>query len=95
MAKTVTAMLVGIAIAEDRIRSVDDRADAYVRALAGTEYGGTSLRHLLQMSSGVRFLEHLRRSREPVTSSSVPWPLDLRLTHEARASLRPGAPAER
>ncbi len=38
---------------------------------------------------------HLRRSREPVTSSSVPWPLDLRLTHEARASLRPGAPAER
>ena len=43
MAKTVTAMLIGIAIAEGRIRSVDDHADAYVRALAGTEYGGTSL----------------------------------------------------
>src|SRR3989449_1229953 len=57
MAKTVTAMLIGIAIAEGRIRSVDDRADAYVRDLAGTEYGSTSLRHLLQMSSGVRFLE--------------------------------------
>ena len=57
MAKTVTAMLIGIAIAEGRIRSVDDRADAYVPALIGTEYGGTSLRHLLQMSSGVRFLE--------------------------------------
>jgi CubicO group peptidase (beta-lactamase class C family) len=28
MAKTVTAMLVGIALAEGRIRSVDDRADA-------------------------------------------------------------------
>ena len=55
MAKTVTAMLIGIAIAEGRIRSVDDRADAYVPDLAGTEYGGTSLRHLLQMSSGVRF----------------------------------------
>jgi CubicO group peptidase (beta-lactamase class C family) len=57
MAKTVTAMLIGIAIAEGRIRSVDDRAEAYVPALAGTEYGRTSLRHLLQMSSGVRFVE--------------------------------------
>jgi CubicO group peptidase (beta-lactamase class C family) len=57
MAKTVTSMLVGIAIAEGRIRSVDDPASAYVPDLAGTEYGRTSLRHLLQMSSGVRFVE--------------------------------------
>jgi CubicO group peptidase (beta-lactamase class C family) len=57
MAKTVTAMLVGIAVAEGRIRSVDDPAAAYVRELDGTEYGRTSLRHLLQMSSGVRFSE--------------------------------------
>src|SRR6266566_2614442 len=57
MAKTVTAMLIGIAIDEGRIRSVDDLAAAYVPALAGTEYGRTSLRHLLQMSSGVRFNE--------------------------------------
>ena len=61
MAKTVTAMLVGIAIHEGRIRSVDDLAAAYVPALAGTEYGRTSLRHLLQMSSGVRFNEDYRR----------------------------------
>jgi CubicO group peptidase (beta-lactamase class C family) len=58
MAKTVTAMLIGIAIAEGRIRSVDDHAAAYVPELAGTEYGGTSLRHLLEMSSGVRFIEN-------------------------------------
>jgi CubicO group peptidase (beta-lactamase class C family) len=58
MAKTVTSMLIGIAIAEGRIRSVDDAAAAYVPALAGTEYGRTSLRHLLQMSSGVRFVEN-------------------------------------
>jgi hypothetical protein len=61
MAKTVTAMLIGIAIDEGHIRSVDDRAAAYVPALAGTEYGRTSLRHLLQMSSGVRFNEDYRR----------------------------------
>src|SRR5437660_5969311 len=58
MAKTVTSMLVGIAIAEGRIRSVDDPAAVYVPALAGTEYGRTFLRHLLQMSSGVRFVEN-------------------------------------
>jgi CubicO group peptidase (beta-lactamase class C family) len=57
MAKTVTSMLVGIAIAEGRIRSVDDAAAVYAPALAGSEYGRTSLRHLLQMSSGVRFSE--------------------------------------
>jgi CubicO group peptidase (beta-lactamase class C family) len=39
MAKTVTAMLIGIAVAEGRIRSVDDLAAAYVPALSGTEYG--------------------------------------------------------
>src|SRR2546421_7726080 len=58
MAKTVTSMLVGIAIAEGRIRSVDDPAAAYVPGLVGTEYGRTSLRDLLQMSSGVRFVEN-------------------------------------
>src|SRR5262249_15789222 len=62
MAKTVTAMLIGIAIDEGRIRSVDDLAAAYVPALAGTEYGRMSLRHLLQMSSGVRFREECRQN---------------------------------
>ena len=57
MAKTVTSMLIGIAISEGRIRSVDDTAATYVAGLAGTEYGRTSLRDLLQMSSGVRFVE--------------------------------------
>jgi CubicO group peptidase (beta-lactamase class C family) len=59
MAKTVTAMLIGIAIGEGHIRSVDDPAAAYVPALADTEYGRT---YLLQMSSGVRFVEEYRES---------------------------------
>jgi CubicO group peptidase (beta-lactamase class C family) len=57
MAKTVTSMLIGIAIADGRIRSVDDPAATYVPALADAEYGRTAIRHLLQMSSGVRFSE--------------------------------------
>lgn len=46
MAKTVVAMLVGIAIDEHAIRSVDDPADAYVPELAGTEPGRTPIRAL-------------------------------------------------
>ena len=70
MAKTVTSMLIGIAIAEGRIRSVDDPASAYVPALASTEYGRTPIRHLLQMSSGVRFLEEYS-GRDDVTKLAM------------------------
>lgn len=58
MAKTVVAMLVGIALQEGKIRSIDDLAQEYVPALAGSPYGKTSLRHLLTMSSGVKYLEN-------------------------------------
>jgi CubicO group peptidase (beta-lactamase class C family) len=57
MAKTITAMLIGIALSEDKIKSIDDAASAYVPGLANTEYGKTSIRDLLHMSSGVAFTE--------------------------------------
>jgi CubicO group peptidase (beta-lactamase class C family) len=68
MAKTVTSVLVGIAIAEGHIRAVDDPVAAYVVALAGTEYGRTPLRHLLQMSSGVRFVQQASGQCSPTFS---------------------------
>jgi CubicO group peptidase (beta-lactamase class C family) len=57
MAKTVVAMLVGIALHEQKIRSVDDLAQQYVPALKGQPYGETKLKDLLTMSSGVSFRE--------------------------------------
>ena len=57
MAKTVIAMLIGVALNEGRIRSIDDLAQVYAPGLQGTEYGNTPLRHLLTMSSGVQFRE--------------------------------------
>jgi CubicO group peptidase (beta-lactamase class C family) len=57
MAKTVTAMLIGIAMSEGKIASIDDPVSKYVAEFAGSEYGGTSLRALLTMSSGVQFRE--------------------------------------
>jgi CubicO group peptidase (beta-lactamase class C family) len=57
MAKTVVAMLIGIALSEKRISSLEDQAARYVPELKGHPYGETSLRHLLTMSSGVAFRE--------------------------------------
>ena len=57
MAKTVVAMLVGIAVHEKAIASIDDRAQDYVEALRGSAYGETRIVDLLRMSSGIRFNE--------------------------------------
>lgn len=58
MAKTITAMLIGIAVSEGKIKSIDDPVSAYVPGLANAEYGKTSIRDLLHMSSGVAFSEN-------------------------------------
>jgi CubicO group peptidase (beta-lactamase class C family) len=66
MAKTITGLLVGIAISEGAIRSIDDTAATYVPELEGTAYGGTPLRALLRMSSGVAFLERTYQPDEDI-----------------------------
>jgi CubicO group peptidase (beta-lactamase class C family) len=57
MAKTIVGLLIGIAIEEGVIKSIDDLAEAYVPGLKGTEYGRTPIRALLQMQSGIVFRE--------------------------------------
>ena len=57
MAKTITAMLVGIALEEGKIASLDDRADRYVPELKGTGYDGVTIRQIMQMRSGVDYQE--------------------------------------
>ena len=64
MVKSITGMLIGIAIAEGAIKSVDDTAETYVPGLKGTEYGATPLRALLHMSSGVDFGEERDNDRD-------------------------------
>lgn len=57
MAKTFTAMLVGIAHERGLIRSLDDKAADYWPEIAPSAYGQTRIRDLLRMSSGVPFRE--------------------------------------
>ena len=54
MAKSVTALGIGIALGEGKIKSLDDRADRYAPKLGGTLLGGTTIRSLLRMASGAR-----------------------------------------
>ena len=57
MAKTVVSLLLGVAVKEGAIRSIDDLAETYVPGLKDTEYGRTPIKALLLMSSGVAFSE--------------------------------------
>jgi CubicO group peptidase (beta-lactamase class C family) len=57
MAKSIIGMLIGAAITEGAIKSVNDAAETYVAGFKGTEYGATPIRDLLHMSSGVDFGE--------------------------------------
>jgi CubicO group peptidase (beta-lactamase class C family) len=68
MAKTIVGMLVGVALSEKKIGSLDDRAGQYVAELKGTPYGETSIRHLLTMSSGVRFIESYYASDDDIST---------------------------
>jgi CubicO group peptidase (beta-lactamase class C family) len=64
VAKTVLGMLVGIAVHEKKIASLDDKVEQYVPDLKGHPYGETSIRHLLTMSSGIAFKEEYTERAE-------------------------------
>ena len=57
VSKSVTALPVGAALTGGQIASLDDTAETYVKALAGSPYGATTVRQLLRMSSGLTFTE--------------------------------------
>jgi CubicO group peptidase (beta-lactamase class C family) len=57
MVKSIIGLLIGVAISDGAIKSLDDRPETYVRGFRGSEYGKTPIRDLLHMSSGVDFGE--------------------------------------
>ncbi len=57
LTKSVTSMLVGIALEEGAIASLDRTAVSYLPELAGTAYDDRTIEHLLHMSSGAAFVE--------------------------------------
>jgi CubicO group peptidase (beta-lactamase class C family) len=57
MAKSISSTLVGAALRQGLIPTLDVHLSRYVPALKGGGYDGVTIRHLLQMASGVRWDE--------------------------------------
>ena len=57
VAKSFTSTLVGAAIKDGKIKSLDDKVSQYIPDLRGSAYDDVSIRQLLMMSSGVAWNE--------------------------------------
>lgn len=52
ISKSLVSLAVGKALCDSSIKSIDDKADQYVKGLSGTSWGDSSVRDLLRMASG-------------------------------------------
>ncbi|HUZ13743.1 MAG TPA: serine hydrolase [Caulobacteraceae bacterium] len=58
VAKSVTSTLIGAAIEDGYIKSLDDPVTRYIPRLKGSAYDGVTVRQLLTMTSGVKWNEN-------------------------------------
>ena len=57
VAKSLTSTMVGAAVKDGHIKSLDDKVSTYIAGLKGSEYDNVTVRQLLTMTSGVRWNE--------------------------------------
>lgn len=58
VAKSLTSTLLGAAVRDGHIRSLDDKVSDYIQEMKGSAYDAVSIRDLLTMTSGVRWNEN-------------------------------------
>ncbi|MFT5778277.1 MAG: CubicO group peptidase (beta-lactamase class C family) [Crocinitomicaceae bacterium] len=75
MAKTVVAMLIGIAIEDGKIGSLDESASEYLPEFKGGELEKITIRHLLTMSSGLDWTESGKNPLSDNAESYYGWEL--------------------
>ena len=93
MAKSVTSLLYGAAIADGFLPGVDVPVTDYVPALKRSAYDGASIRHLLQMASGVQWNEDYSDPQSDV--GNYPGGDVVRLLDFLGGKARVAAPGER
>lgn len=71
VAKSVTSLLVGAAIKDGYIKSVDESVTDYLPRLKNSSYDASTIRNLLQMSSGVQWDEDYADPESDI--NTVPW----------------------
>jgi CubicO group peptidase (beta-lactamase class C family) len=70
VAKSVVSMLIGAAIQDGYIKSVDEKVTQYLPRLKGSSYDQSSIANLLQMASGVQWNEDYSDPESDVGSAS-------------------------
>ncbi|MEO8624898.1 MAG: serine hydrolase, partial [bacterium] len=83
IAKSITSTLIGAAIKDGAIGSINDPVTKYVPRLTGSAYDGVTVRQLLMMASGVRWNETYTDPKS-----------DRRRLLEAQIAQRPGGAVE-
>ncbi|KZL19875.1 6-aminohexanoate-dimer hydrolase [Pseudovibrio axinellae] len=71
VSKSMASILVGVAMDEGYIDSVEDQVVKYVPELKGTAYDGVRLKDVLEMSSGVRWNEDYADLKSDIVQSVV------------------------
>jgi CubicO group peptidase (beta-lactamase class C family) len=66
VAKSFTSTLVGLALADGKIKSLDEPVTNYLPELKGSGYEGVAIKDILEMSSGVKFSEEYGKSESDV-----------------------------
>lgn len=70
MTKSITATLVGTALADGLIGSLDDQIVRYLPELKGSGYDGVTIRQILQMRSGVEYAERYDFANPGIAASN-------------------------
>jgi len=70
VAKSVTSMLIGAAIQDGYIKSVDEKVTDYLPRLKNSAYDQSSIRNVLQMSSGVEWNEDYADPKSDVNTAT-------------------------
>lgn len=80
VAKSITSTLIGAAVKDGYIASIDDQVTKYVRRLVGSAYDGATVRNVMMMASGAQW-------NETYTNPNS----DRRQLLEAQISQKPGS----
>ncbi|MBB6254921.1 serine hydrolase domain-containing protein [Nitrospirillum iridis] len=97
MTKSITSILIGCALQERRIKSLDDRITQYLPELKDGGYEGVTIRQVLQMRSGVDYEERYDFANPGIAARNHELALVenvVRFADAARAIKRIHAPGE-
>ncbi|PKP98522.1 MAG: serine hydrolase, partial [Alphaproteobacteria bacterium HGW-Alphaproteobacteria-13] len=75
VAKSFTSTLVGAAVKDGYIKSLDDKVTVYIPDLKGSAYDDVSVRQLLTMTSGVQWNEDYTDPRSDVAQFNLQQPV--------------------